>query len=85
MEIRGFAEETSEELKGVGKKAHSLKDAAARLDVSASHLRNEHKRKRLAFIKSGARTLVSDSELCRYIEQSTIDRQCTNTDSRRYF
>ena len=51
--------------------AYSLKEAAALLGVSQGHLRNENRRGKLRFLKSGSRTLVADSELCRYIEQST--------------
>lgn len=55
------------------KRAHSLQEAARLLDVSIGHLRNEFKRGKIKFIKSGRRTLVTDAELNRYLQASEIE------------
>jgi excisionase family DNA binding protein len=47
--------------------AFSLKEVAEMMGLSVGHLRNEEKRGRLNFTKSGRRTLVTNEELKRYI------------------
>jgi excisionase family DNA binding protein len=49
--------------------AYSLDEAAEMVGVSKGHLRNEHKRGNLKFMKSGRRTLVLVSEIRRYLAE----------------
>jgi excisionase family DNA binding protein len=60
---------------GVEKIAHSLKEASSRLGVSVGHLRNEHRRGKLRFVKSGRRTLITDAELRRYLAESESETE----------
>lgn len=54
------------------KKAYSIQKAAELLDVSIGHLRNEFKRGKIKFVKSGRRTLITDDELRRYLQESEL-------------
>ena len=51
--------------------AYSLDETAKMLGVSIGHLRNENRRGRLAFTKSGRRTLIMAAELRSYLEELT--------------
>ncbi|MDQ3821482.1 MAG: helix-turn-helix domain-containing protein [Acidobacteriota bacterium] len=52
--------------------AFSLAEAAEQIGVSIGHLRNENKRGKLRFIKSGARTLVLAEDLRLYLQESEL-------------
>ncbi|REJ79518.1 MAG: DNA-binding protein [Acidobacteria bacterium] len=52
---------------GTNRLAYSLKEVAEMLGVSVNHLRNEEKRGRLMFFKSGRRTLIRKSDLEGYL------------------
>lgn len=47
--------------------AYSLAEISVLTSLSKSHLRNENKRGKLRFLKSGRRTLVTYAELARYL------------------
>jgi excisionase family DNA binding protein len=49
--------------------AFSLDEASASTGLSKGHLRNENKRGKLRFIKSGRRTLILIHELRRYLAE----------------
>ncbi len=55
--------------KDISKLAYSLEEAAQMLGVSKGHLRNENIRGKLQLLKSGRRTLITATEIQRYIAE----------------
>lgn len=51
----------------VEKIAHSLDEVAEMTGLSKGHLRNENKRGKLQFTRSGRRILITDEEIKRYL------------------
>ena len=51
------------------KLAYSLEEVAQMLGVSKGHLRNENIRGKLNFLKSGRRTLITVTEIHRYLAE----------------
>jgi excisionase family DNA binding protein len=58
----------------VKKMAHSLNKASVMTDLSVGHLRNEFKRGKLRFVKSGRRILIMDEDLRRYLEEQVVEQ-----------
>ncbi len=52
---------------GLQKLTYSLEEAAQMLGVSKGHLRNENIRGKLNLLKSGRRTLITATEIDRYL------------------
>jgi excisionase family DNA binding protein len=63
-----------EELTTKGKIAYSIYEAAGLVGVSPNHLKNEHQRGKLRFVRSGKRLLILDTDLRRYLEEQAIDQ-----------
>ena len=60
---------------GLKKLAYSLKEAADLIGVTAQHLRNEQRRGKLQFVKSGRRVLIMETDLRSYLEQNVVKRE----------
>ncbi len=54
---------------GINKLAYSLEEVAQMLGVSIGHLRNENARGKLNLLKSGRRTLITATEINRYLAE----------------
>ncbi len=53
----------------ISKLAYSLEEVARMLGVSKGHLRNENTRGKLNLLKSGRRTLITATEISRYLAE----------------
>lgn len=55
------------------KMAYSISEAAEMIGVSPGHLRNENRRKKLMFSRSGRRILILHTELLRYLQAQIVE------------
>jgi excisionase family DNA binding protein len=69
MESKDMKKRTRPEVEKI---AHSLAEAAEMTGLSKGHLRNEYKRGKLHFTRSGRRVLVTDEELKRYLAEGSV-------------
>lgn len=66
----------------VEKIAFSIEEVSERTGLSKGHLRNEHKRGKLRFVKSGRRTLIMLDELRRYFDEQADSKVGSREEAR---
>lgn len=75
MGTKNYSNEAKiDELTTERKMAYSINEAAELLSVCTGHLRNEHKRGKISFVRSGRRILVLDSELKKYLQEQVVEQ-----------
>jgi excisionase family DNA binding protein len=74
MKAKNYFDAAKIESLVTGKKlAYSLNEVGELIGVTTQHLRNENKRGKIRFVRSGRRILVTSEELSRYLEQNIVE------------